>query len=83
MNCCRPQAVRSEGEKQERKSKRAMAEDNMVGGRWSHNRLLSDQYPKRAEWTLSYKLVRKHYQLKRRKWLRGSTGEQRGSTGEQ
>ena len=40
------------------KSKRARAEDNMAGGRWSHNRLLSDQHPIQADWTLSFKLVR-------------------------
>ncbi len=51
----------------------------VVGGRWSHNRLLSNQHPKQADWTLSFKLTRTQLQLKRRKWLRGSTGEHEGA----
>jgi len=71
--------VPTEGKEQERKSERARAEDNMVGGRWSHNRLLSNQHPKQADWTLSFKLTRTQLQLKRRNWLRGSTGEHEGA----
>ena len=71
------------GRRQSEVKGKSKSERARVDGRWSHNRLLSDQHPERAEWTLSFKLVRKHYQLKRRKRLRGSTGEQRGSTREQ
>ena len=37
------------GKSKSERARRQRAEGNIVGGRWSHNRLLFDQHPKRAD----------------------------------